>query len=204
MYRSFSRVTNHHRSIDMQPKATNHNAMLFLFIFTSLVSISRRQDIDAAINSKTEFDIYLPVLTFESNIVVRIAHKMSAWGKNGSARSCETLLRRVERNDPGLTELVILPMKKFGSEEIFRLAKCLGSSQSKNLRSLQASGHAIEDLSALEALGKVLTHIESIAIGDSKMGDDAVCALCRGMEANEETKDGRNALKSIDLSLKSM
>eukprot|EP00535_Pseudo-nitzschia_heimii_P006831 CAMPEP_0197186018 /NCGR_PEP_ID=MMETSP1423-20130617/13040_1 /TAXON_ID=476441 /ORGANISM="Pseudo-nitzschia heimii, Strain UNC1101" /LENGTH=524 /DNA_ID=CAMNT_0042637217 /DNA_START=77 /DNA_END=1648 /DNA_ORIENTATION=- len=129
---------------------------------------------------------------------------MSAWGKNGSARSCEALLRRVERNDPELTDLVILPMKKFGSEEIFRLAKCLESDKSKNLRSLQASGHAIEDISALEALGKVLTRFESIALGDSKMGDDAVCALCRGMEGNEEPKDGRNALKQMDLSFKNI
>lgn len=129
---------------------------------------------------------------------------MSAWGKNGSARSCEALLRRVEENDPKLTELVILPLKKFGSQEVFRLAVCLDSGKSKNLRSLQASGHQIKDCDALEALGKALAHVESMAIGDSEMGDDGVCALCRGMEANRKIKNGSSALKSIDLSWKNI
>lgn len=129
---------------------------------------------------------------------------MSAWGKKGSARSCEALLRRVEGNDPDLTELVILPMKKFGSAEVFRLARCLESRKSKNLRSLQASGHVIEDLKALEALGRVLAHIESIAVGDSKLGDEGVCALCRGIEVNETTTGGKNGLKIVDLSWKNI
>jgi len=129
---------------------------------------------------------------------------MSAWGKNGSARSCEALLKRVEENDPKLTELVILPLKKFGSREVFRLAKCLESRGPTNLRSLQASGHAIDDCNALEALGRVLTHVENVAIGDSNMGDEGVCALCRGMEADGKVKNVSNALKSIDLSLKNI
>ena len=129
---------------------------------------------------------------------------MSAWGKNGSARSCEALLRRVEENDPRLTELVILPLKKFGSKEVFRLAKCLESTSATHLRSLQASGHAIDNTNALEALGRGLSQIENIAIGDSEMGDEGVRALCRGMESNLKSTDGRIALKSVDLSYKNM
>mmetsp|Transcript_17892 Transcript_17892/g.44597 ORF Transcript_17892/g.44597 Transcript_17892/m.44597 type:complete len:496 (-) Transcript_17892:350-1837(-) len=129
---------------------------------------------------------------------------MSAWGKNGSARSCEVILRRVEENDPRLTELVILPLKKFGSKEVFRLAKCLESTGGTHLRSLQASGHAIDDPNALEALGRGLSRIENIAIGDSEMGDGGVRALCRGMESNLKSTDGRIALKSVDLSYKNI
>jgi hypothetical protein len=113
-------------------------------------------------------------------------------------------MRRVEKNDPKLTELVILPLKKFGSKEVFQLAKCLESRKNTNLRSLQASGHAIDDCNSLEALGRAIAHIENIAIGDSNMGNDGVCALCRGMEANEKMNHGSNALKSIDLSMKNM
>ena len=129
---------------------------------------------------------------------------MSAWGKNGSARSCEALLKRVEQNDPKLNELVILPLKKFGSKEVFRLARSLESTNKTNLRSLQASGHAIDDCNAIEALGRGLSQIESIAIGDSEMGDEGVCALCRGMESNPKTNDGSTALKNVDLSYKNM
>lgn len=113
-------------------------------------------------------------------------------------------MKRVEKNDPKLTELVILPLKKFGSKEVFQLAKCLESRRNTKLRSLQASGHAIDDCNSLEALGRAIAHIENIAIGDSNMGDDGVCALCRGMEANEKMNDGSNALKSIDLSWKNI
>jgi hypothetical protein len=130
---------------------------------------------------------------------------MSAWGKNGSARSCEALLKRVEENDPKLTDLIVLPLKKFGSKEVLRLAKCLESRRNDSLRSISASGHAIDDCNALEALGRVLTRLESVAIGDSDMGDDGVCAMCRGVAATEKLSgDSSNALKSIDFSWKNM
>ena len=129
---------------------------------------------------------------------------MSAWGKNGSARSCDALLKRVEANDPKLTELLILPLKKFGSQEVFRLAKCLESGKNTNLRSLQASGHGVDDHAALEALGRALVPVESIAIGDSNMGDDGICALCRGLESNERVTERNSGLKAIDMSWKNM
>jgi len=140
---------------------------------------------------------------------------MSAWGKNGSARSCDALLKRAEENDPRLTELVVLPLKKFGSKELVRLTKCLNG-QNTHLRSLQASGHAIDDHTALEGLGKVLcsSPLESIAIGDSNMGDGGVCALCRGIEESLSSNEGKKkesgssnnngGLKTIDLSLKNV
>ena len=129
---------------------------------------------------------------------------MSAWGKGGSLRSCDAILKRVEANDPRLTELVILPLKNFGSKEVFRLAKHLETTSSSPLRSLQASGHAIDNNDALEALGRGLSQIETIAIGDSEMGDEGVSALCRGLKSNPKANDGGIALKSVDLSYKNM
>jgi hypothetical protein len=127
---------------------------------------------------------------------------MSAWGSNGSARSCEALLKRVEANDPTLTELVILPLKQFGSQDLRRLARALF--HNTHLTSLKASGHGIEDVDALEELGKAMATATSsalidLAIGDSNMGDEAVAALCRGLGSNNNNK---LTLKKLDLSWK--
>ena len=46
--------------------------------------------------------------------------------KGGSIRSCDALLKRVEDNDPKLTELVILPMKTFGLADMERLSNAIG------------------------------------------------------------------------------
>ena len=143
---------------------------------------------------------------------------MSAWGTNGSARSCEALLRRLETNDPTLVDLVVLPLKHFGSQELIRVAVCLGTTTNTTLRSLQASGHAIDDCHAFELLGRSMVSIEKIAIGDSKMGDPGLMALCRGLETNPtmqlhdtttktntHTKGTNcNKLRSIDLSYKNI
>lgn len=141
---------------------------------------------------------------------------MSAWGKNGSARSCESVLKRVEQNDQDLVELVILPLKSFGSEELLRLASFLERGQNTHLRSLQASGHRIDD-DALEALGRALSSsfstdsgLETLCIGDSNMGDDGICALCQGFESKRKATDGNSndrlvfGLKCLDLSFKNI
>jgi len=47
-------------------------------------------------------------------------------GSGGSLRSCDALLKRVENNDPQLTELVILPMKLFGPTDLERLSNAIG------------------------------------------------------------------------------
>ncbi len=44
----------------------------------------------------------------------------------GSFKSCDSLLNRIENNDNQLIDLVILPMKTFGREEVLRLAKIIG------------------------------------------------------------------------------
>jgi cell division inhibitor SulA len=126
---------------------------------------------------------------------------MSAWGGNGAARSCDALMKRVEANDPALTELVILPLKTFGSKDVRRLVKALP--QNSHLTSLQASGHPIDDLEVLEELGKALSTLQSslvdLAVGDSSMGDDGVSALCRGLQYGNKL-----SLRRIDLSWKNM
>jgi Ran GTPase-activating protein (RanGAP) involved in mRNA processing and transport len=148
---------------------------------------------------------------------------MSAWGKNGAARSCESLLNQVENNEPNLKECVILPLKTFGSIELLRLASILESGQNTHLRSLQASGHNIDDPVALEALGRALVPsssaadadagangLETLCIGDSNMGDDGICALCQGFESKfkfieENSRDSLvYRLKGIDLSYKNI
>lgn len=45
---------------------------------------------------------------------------------SGGLKSCESLISRVELNDPTLKELVVLPMKTFGGSEVERLASILG------------------------------------------------------------------------------
>ena len=135
---------------------------------------------------------------------------MSAWGKNSSARSCDALLKRVENNDPTLKELVILPQKIFGSKDLKRLAKASNT----HLVSVQASGHSIDDTSALEMLGAALmvpnessSQLEELSIGDSNMGDDGIAALCHGMETSTTTAGGEHfqcRLKSVDFSWKGM
>jgi hypothetical protein len=152
---------------------------------------------------------------------------MSAWGKNGSARSCESLLKQVENNEPNLKECVILPLKTFGSIELLRLASILESGKNTHLRSLQASGHSIDDPVALEALGRALVPplvtssssspvgpgtngLETLCIGDSNMGDDGICALCQGFESKLKLIEENSwdsliyILKGIDLSYKNI
>ena len=48
-----------------------------------------------------------------------------AWG-SGAFNSCDKLLERVEKNDPTLKELVILPMKTFGAKDLDRLSHAIG------------------------------------------------------------------------------
>eukprot|EP00525_Craspedostauros_australis_P011938 CAMPEP_0198125394 /NCGR_PEP_ID=MMETSP1442-20131203/42478_1 /TAXON_ID= /ORGANISM="Craspedostauros australis, Strain CCMP3328" /LENGTH=52 /DNA_ID=CAMNT_0043784985 /DNA_START=41 /DNA_END=196 /DNA_ORIENTATION=+ len=50
---------------------------------------------------------------------------MSAWGKGGTARSCDALLRKVEQDDPRLQELVILSSKTFSAADVERLCKVI-------------------------------------------------------------------------------
>jgi Leucine-rich repeat (LRR) protein len=125
---------------------------------------------------------------------------MSAWGKGGSLRSCDSLLTRVEQNDPALVDLVILPMKAFGATEATRLSDILSSGCNTHLKSLTASGHALPP-DALEALGRALANcnVSSLAVGDQTMGDVGVAALCKGLAVGI-TGDSR--LYALDLSMK--
>jgi hypothetical protein len=47
--------------------------------------------------------------------------------RGDTAKSCQSLLDRVEQNDPLLIELVILPNKIFGASEVDRLAEIIGT-----------------------------------------------------------------------------
>lgn len=44
---------------------------------------------------------------------------------SGGFKSCESLLNRVEANDGQLVELVILPMKTFGENDVKRLSSII-------------------------------------------------------------------------------
>lgn len=115
---------------------------------------------------------------------------MSAWGGNSAFKSCETLLRRLEENDPNLQDVVILSNKTFGTQEVKRLIAVLEGGNNYHWRSLTASGHTLPP-DSLYHLGKTIarssfssTSFSSLAIGDSSMGDEGVHALCEGLMAN--------------------
>ncbi len=181
---------------------------LFGLSYNAFVTITRYLFIDPRATFRTAgggleiiFRQFCVVFSSKTSRCHHNPSKMSAWGSSGSARSCESLLKRVEANDPTLTELVVLPLKIFTATEVERLAKALVTTNT-HLTSLKASGHAIEDVSALEALGAALAVSASmveVAIGDSSMGDEGVGALCRGLESKDSFR-----LKRIDLSWKSM
>ena len=126
------------------------------------------------------------------------------------------MLERIERNDPTLTELVILPTKTFGSTEVNRLAVALGpNGKNTYLTSISASGHEIQDVSSLASLGKAISsgtqnNVKSLAIGNSTMGDVGVCALCDGLQqgcwGGDDNYDGtsRIRLEYLDLSYKNI
>ena len=96
----------------------------------------------------------------------------------GSNGSCDAILKRVEANDPALTELVILPMKTFGPSDVDRLSIAIGeipnnysyyfclpyfasllitaSGINTNLQTISASGHDLPPES-LKRLGLALS-----------------------------------------------
>jgi hypothetical protein len=107
-----------------------------------------------------------------------------AWG-TGGFKSCDSLLTKVENDDPLLKELVILPIKTFGSPELERLSDILSSGKNTHLTSIFASGHAVTP-DALYKLSQAMAspggkHIKCLSIGDEQMGDEGVEALCRGL-----------------------
>lgn len=119
-----------------------------------------------------------------------------AWGKGGSIASCDALIKRVENNDPKLTELVILPMKTFGSAELEKLSSAIASGTNTNLQSISASGHHLPP-DSLKSFGLALSTqanhavqqsdgakggISRLAIGSKDMGDDGMIALCEGLK----------------------
>ncbi|CAB9502472.1 Ribonuclease inhibitor [Seminavis robusta] len=111
---------------------------------------------------------------------------MSAWGAN--AKSCKSLLDRVERNDAGLTELFILPTKTFGGEEVDRLAQIIENGINTHLKKLSASGHKVPNES-LYKLGKAIASAAakktaaptSLAIGDHTLGHTGILAFTKGI-----------------------
>jgi len=124
-----------------------------------------------------------------------------SWG--ASFRSCDALLRRIEENDPKLTDLVILPTKSFGEKDLGRLAKVLESGSNTHWRSLSASSHKISP-AALLKFGKSIAsnknqQLVELAIGGSEMGDDGVCSLCDGLTSNDVTSP---SIEKLDLSYK--
>ena len=126
---------------------------------------------------------------------------MSAWG---AFKSCDSLISRIEQNDPTLEDLVILPTKTFGEAEVARLCAVLERCDNANtyFKSLRASGHSVP-ASSLRRMGTAIattkaTSFCSVAIGDRNMGDEGVSAFCEGLSA------GDHSLESIDLSFKGM
>ena len=73
-------------------------------------------------------------------------------------------------------------MKEFGDAEAERLAAALKSNT--NLKHISASGHRLSN-NALQTLGQAIAvqgRIQSVAIGDSSMGDEGVKSFCSSFE----------------------
>lgn len=132
------------------------------------------------------------------------------------------MIKRVEQNDPKLTELVILPTKTFGTDEVNRLAVALGPNGCNTyLKTISASGHLISSSDALTNLGRAIAvgskprgsgsdgnGLTSLAIGNSTMGDVGICALCDGLRSGSSNDGGSQCdiikLENLDLSYKGM
>jgi len=98
-----------------------------------------------------------------------------AWG-SGELKSCESLISRVELNDPTLKELVVLPMKTFGGSEVERLASILESGKNTHLTLLAASGHSVPPV-ALGRLGAVIASGSSASISTLLCGTSRIRLL---------------------------
>ena len=125
-----------------------------------------------------------------------------AWGSS-SLRSCTSLWERLERNDPSLTDLFILPTKTVTKADWERCVHAISKHGAQRyLRSIHASGHAI-DQESLQKLSTVLHETslqvswDELAIGDSNLGSDGVTALVSTW--NQDTQ-----IESLDLSYKSL
>ena len=122
---------------------------------------------------------------------------------SGGFTSCDSLLSRIENNDPNLVELVILPMKTFGSNEVDKLASILKSGKNTHLKSISASGKSVSSAS-LEKLGSAIAAqgsdgIRSIAIGDDSTSDEGVVAFCSALEGVNG-----GSLEEVDFAFKNL
>jgi hypothetical protein len=142
---------------------------------------------------------------------------MGAWGDNGTTpqkSSCDDLLVRLERNDPTLIDVIVLPTKLFGDEELNRLSKVLETTTDVlHVQSLQASGHAISS-SSLRRFSAAMaracragySQLSSLAIGDASLGDDGIIAFVDGLLSLEDTtaESITYTLEALDFSYKGM
>lgn len=134
---------------------------------------------------------------------------MCAWGAS-SSKSCDDLIARIERNDPELTDLIILPTKSFGDDELNRLSIVLETAaETLYWRSFAASGHVVSTL-ALARIGAAIAaasasgycQLQAVSIGHFATGDEGIQAFASGLLSGE--KPSQCSLTSLDLSLKGM
>ena len=181
------------------PVSPHHS--YFYLLLVCMDAHHRRQPIDHCNNHK-----------FTHTVPLHTSTTMSAWGEGSSLRSCDSLLERIEKNDPSLQTLALLPIKNFTSDDCLRLASAIRRNGAEgHLRSIHASGHAVS-AGALEALGAAVAcaggKITSLAIGDSRMGDEGMVALFRGLSYESATPSGgssspaASSLQVLDLSYK--
>jgi len=131
------------------------------------------------------------------------------WGTaGGGIKSCDSILKRIETNDPQLTELVILPMKNFGVAEVDRLAAAIANGTNTTLKSINASGHAISPTSSFTFASAIASAnltgggVTDVAIGDGTMGDEGIVAFCKPLE--ESGGSGGGGLEVLDFSFKKL
>lgn len=126
----------------------------------------------------------------------------------GDFRSCKVLLDRVEKNDPTLKSLNILPMKEFGDAELKRLGTIITSCKNTHLISLYASGHKVSN-EALKEFGNALAFasrknalfLTELAFGCKEMGDEGLMAFAQGLK---EIQCDKIKIQKLDLSSKGL
>lgn len=138
-----------------------------------------------------------------------VANVIMPWGP--SSKSCKSLIDRIERNDPTLTDLAILPTKTFGDAELDRLSDILTNATEKlHWKSLSASGHVVSH-DALFRFGAAIAaacnsgfgSLSGLAIGNCETRSKGVSMFADGLLKTIE--DGVDCtLESLDFSYKGM
>lgn len=119
------------------------------------------------------------------------------WGGNDNA--VQRWIKQLEENDPSLTSLHILSMRRLSAQDLKKLFSALA--RNTTLQELYCSGHAL-DREAMEQLSEALTlndTLRKLNVGDSMLGQqpELIQIFSEGLAVNE-------GLEELDLENKGL